>query len=168
MKKQKKSAPEKTKPAKKVKPLIIRKAVIEQAPKSEKKKSLRLSDSSLEELKELLVGMRQRLSSQVEALKGESLQRADEVNVEEDGTDAFDRQFALNLASTENDEIYEIDEALRRIEQKVFGLCEDCGCPIEIARLKALPFVKLCIKCKSSNEKGTPKFKPLPALEHPV
>ena len=75
--------------------------------------------------------MRNRLTGQIAALQGDSLQRQDAVNSEEDGTDAFERQFALNLASTENDVVFEIDEALQRLNQKSYGVCEQCGGGIE-------------------------------------
>lgn len=132
--------------------------------KKEVKKTpkLRLTPKTEEEYKKMLIAMRQRLTGQIAALQGDSLQRQDAVNSEEDGTDAFERQFALNLASTENDVVFEIDEALHRIELKTYGVCEQCGGGIEAARLKALPFVRMCIGCKTEIEKGTRRFRPNP------
>lgn len=127
-----------------------------------KTRKIRLTPKTEQEYKDMLVTMRQRLTGQIAALQGDSLQRQDAVNSEEDGTDAFDRQFALNLASTENDEVFEIDEALHRLDQKTYGVCEQCGEGIEAARLKALPFVRMCIGCKTEIEKGTRRFRPNP------
>jgi RNA polymerase-binding transcription factor DksA len=76
------------------------------------------------------------------------------------GTDNFDREFALNLVSSEQDALYEIDDALRRIEMGTYGVCENCNKAIEKARLAALPFAKLCIGCKSESEKGKSRFRP--------
>lgn len=132
-------------------------------PSTKRKASHKLSDKALSEVRQILLRTRRLLENQVQTLRGESLKRDDEVNIEEDGSDAFERQFALNVASSQSDRIFEIDEALERIEEKTYGICEQCEEPIELPRLKALPFVKLCIKCKAENEKGVLKYKPLPS-----
>ena len=106
------------------------------------------------EFRDMLLGMRERITGQIAALKGDSLQRFDAANTEEDGTDAFERQFALNLVSSEQDSLFEIDEALRRLEEGIYGVCLQCRKTIEPPRLKALPFVKMCVKCQSQNEKS--------------
>ncbi len=107
-----------------------------------------------------LLELRDRISGQISSLKRESLTRADEVNIEEDGTDAFDRQFALNLASSENEALVAIDGALERIAEGSFGKCQECGGGIESARLKAIPFVENCISCQSEVEKHRPGYRP--------
>src|SRR3989338_3849646 len=63
-------------------------------------------------------------------------------------TDNFDREFSLDLASTEQTILNRIDEALKKIDDGTYGICEDCGKPISLKRLKAVPYAKLCIKCK--------------------
>lgn len=125
----------------------------------------RISTGKMREFKELLLKLRERLSGQIKVLRGESLKRNHSVVSEEDGTDAFDRQFALDLASSERDSLLEIDEALRRIEQGDYGVCERCRKLIKKSRLKALPFVKLCIRCKSELESGGTRFRPASALK---
>jgi len=96
--------------------------------------------------------LRDELSRQIAYLRGASLTRDDEVNVAADGTDAFERQLALKLAANEGDAIFEIDEALQRIKEGVYAQCEDCGSIISSARLKALPFARRCMGCKSVSE----------------
>jgi RNA polymerase-binding transcription factor DksA len=76
------------------------------------------------------------------------------------GTDNFDREFALNLVSSEQDAIYEIDAALQRIQMGVYGACERCGGMITKQRLKVQPFAKMCIKCQSEAEKGRTHYRP--------
>ena len=147
----------KKKPAKKA---VVR-TVVEVAPaKVAKKPKIRLTPKRKKEYKSSLITMRQRLTGQIANLQGDSLQRQDGVNSEEDGTDAAERQFALNLASSENDIVFEIDEALQRLSLKTYGVCEQCSGGIEAARLNALPFVRMCIGCKTENEKGTRRFRP--------
>ena len=96
--------------------------------------------------------MSDQLKNQINALRHDSLKRADEVNYAEDGSDAFERQFALKIASAEQESVVQIDEALRRIQDWTYGVCEGCKGSIEYPRLKALPFVRLCIACQSEEE----------------
>jgi len=68
-------------------------------------------------------------------------------------TDTYDREFSLGLASNERQLLYEIDEALKKIEEGSFGICEGCRLPISITRLKAIPYTRLCLKCQEAKEK---------------
>lgn len=113
-----------------------------------------------EAYRQQLLELRERIYAQISSLKKDSLTRADEVNIEEDGTDAFDRQFALNLVSSENEALIAIDNALKRVEEGSYGKCQECGGGIEKARLKALPFVENCIACQSEMEKNRPGYRP--------
>src|SRR5215467_1353981 len=69
------------------------------------------------------------------------------------GSDAYDRDFALSLLSQEQDALYEIDEALKRIEMGTYGKCEMSGKPIPRARLEAIPFARFTVECQSQLEK---------------
>ena len=80
-------------------------------------------------------------------LSGYSLHMADA------GTDNFDREFALSLVSNEQEALYEIEEALKRLDQNTYGICGNCEKPILKARLEAVPFARLCVHCQSTVEK---------------
>ena len=69
------------------------------------------------------------------------------------GSDAYDRDFALSLLSQEQDSLYEIDEALKRLEQGAYGVCEISGKPIPHPRLQALPFTRYTVECQAELEK---------------
>jgi RNA polymerase-binding transcription factor DksA len=69
------------------------------------------------------------------------------------GSDAYDRDFALSLLSQEQDALYEIDQALKRIELGTYGICEMSGKPIMHARLEAIPFARFTVECQSQLEK---------------
>src|SRR5438093_3907164 len=69
------------------------------------------------------------------------------------GSDAYDRDFALSLLSQEQDALYEIDEALKRVEVGTYGKCEMSGKPIPHARLEAIPFARFTVQCQSQLEK---------------
>jgi DnaK suppressor protein len=69
------------------------------------------------------------------------------------GSDAYDRDFALSLLSQEQDALYEIDQALKRIELGTYGTCEMSGKQIPRARLEAIPFARFTVECQSQLEK---------------
>jgi len=69
------------------------------------------------------------------------------------GSDAYDRDFALSLLSQEQDALYEIDEALKRIDLGTYGVCEMCEKSIPHARLEAIPFARFTVDCQSKLEK---------------
>jgi len=68
-------------------------------------------------------------------------------------TDTYDREFSMGIASDERKVIYELDDALKKIEDGTFGVCEDCRSLITKNRLKAVPQARLCIKCQEKREK---------------
>lgn len=117
------------------------------------------SEKDLERFKSLLLDLRARLTGQVTALANESLTVADETP-SDDRTDDFDREFALNVAGSQQDALFEIDEALRRIVEGRYGICEISGKPIEKERLKALPYARYCVSVQAEMEKGRTRYRP--------
>lgn len=69
------------------------------------------------------------------------------------GTDTFDRDFALGMLSSEQDALYEIDEALNRIRDGTYGKCELTGKPIEPARLDAIPWTRFSAAAEKQLER---------------
>jgi len=69
------------------------------------------------------------------------------------GTDSFDRDFALSRISSEQDAVYEIDEALMRIRKGTYGICELTGKPIERHRLEAIPWTRFSADAETLLEK---------------
>jgi RNA polymerase-binding protein DksA len=68
-------------------------------------------------------------------------------------TDTYDREFSLELASNDREILYELDDALKKIEEGTFGICEECRALITKTRLKAVPSARLCVKCQKKKEK---------------
>ncbi len=68
------------------------------------------------------------------------------------GTDAMEREKAFLFASKSGRLLYHIDEALRRIRNNSYGICIECGKPIDAARLEAVPHARMCIACKEAEE----------------
>jgi DnaK suppressor protein len=69
------------------------------------------------------------------------------------GSDAYDRDFALSLLSQEQDALFEIDEALKRVAKGTYGVCEMSGKQIPKARLEARPFARFTVECQNEIEK---------------
>jgi len=70
------------------------------------------------------------------------------------GSDAYDKDFALSLLSQEQDALYEIEEALKRVDNGTYGICEMSGKPISHLRLEALPFARCTVECQAQLEKN--------------
>jgi len=68
------------------------------------------------------------------------------------GSDAYDRDFALSLLSKEQDALYEIEQALKRIEAGTYGVCEISGKAIPHPRLEAIPFARFTVECQAELE----------------
>ncbi|MFA5155884.1 MAG: TraR/DksA family transcriptional regulator [Candidatus Omnitrophota bacterium] len=68
-------------------------------------------------------------------------------------TDTYDREFSLSLASSGREMLYGLDDALKRIEEGAFGVCEECKVLIAKSRLKAVPWARYCVKCQQKKEK---------------
>jgi DnaK suppressor protein len=78
------------------------------------------------------------------------------------GSDAYDRDFALSVLAKEQDALYEIEQALRRIQLSSYGICEMSLRKIPQARLEAIPFARLTVECQAQWEKeyGNRRFRP--------
>jgi len=68
-------------------------------------------------------------------------------------TDTYDREFSLGLASNERKLLFELEDALKKIDEGTFGICETCKSLITKNRLKAVPYARLCMKCQEKKEK---------------
>ena len=107
-----------------------------------------------------LVSLRDQLIEQVSMLSGNSLDVSH--NAGEDmadiGSDNFSREMGLNVASEEGKKVSLIQDALKRLEKGHYGKCIDCKVPIEEGRLNAIPYAKLCVKCKSVREENEDEY----------
>jgi RNA polymerase-binding transcription factor DksA len=126
-------------------------------------KTLKLAKADALKYKKLLLDLRDHLIDGVNSLASENLKRSSRdvsgelsgysLHMADAGTDNFDREFALSLVSNEQEALYEIEEALKRLETGTYGLCEMCEKPIRRERLDAVPFARLCVACQSIAEK---------------
>lgn len=68
-------------------------------------------------------------------------------------TDTYDREFSLGIASNERELLYVLEDALKKIEDGTFGICDECDGVITKTRLKAIPYASFCVKCQAKKEK---------------
>src|SRR6476661_4414074 len=102
-----------------------------------------------------LLDLRERLMNQMSGLAKESAEEMSSysLHMADSGTDNFDRDFALSLLSSDQDAIYEIEEALKRIEKDTYGVCELTGKKIPQARLQAIPWTRFTVEAQAQLER---------------
>lgn len=102
-----------------------------------------------------LLELREQLMHQMNGLAKESAQELPgySLHMADSGTDNFDRDFALSLLSADQDSVYEIEEALKRIEKKTYGVCELTGKAIPKARLEAIPWTRFTVEAQAQLER---------------
>src|SRR3990172_1396965 len=105
--------------------------------------------------KQLLREMHGRVKGETEGVKDEGRDTYDLAS------DERDREINFILNDREREKLLAIDEALRRIKDKTYGLCESCEGEIHLGRLKVLPFTRLCVRCQEENERESKRQKNL-------
>ena len=116
----------------------------------------------LDRFKKKLMKEREKLLADVNHMREEELDKsqrnaAGELSgyanhMADGGTDTIERQVSLGLISNEESILLKIDEALKRMEDKTYGVCELCKEKISQERLKAVPYASYCIECRSQEE----------------
>lgn len=112
----------------------------------------------------LLLNLRDHVIDQISGLAGENLRHNPRetagdlsgysFHMADTGTDNFDREFALSLVSSEQEALYEIEGALKRIDLGTYGKCESCEKAVNRERLMAVPFARMCVRCQSEAERN--------------
>jgi len=72
---------------------------------------------------------------------------------EEEASESFELEKRLALEKQIREHLSEVEQALRKFEEGTYGSCDNCGQPIDPARLEALPQASLCLDCKAKNAK---------------
>ena len=114
--------------------------------------------------KERLLSLRSRLRGDVNAMADAALRKTRSeangdlssmpIHMADIGSDNYEQEFTLSLMQSDEDTLDYIESAIERIEDGVFGTCEECSGPISKARLNAIPYTPLCIKCAQKQEQG--------------
>jgi RNA polymerase-binding transcription factor len=67
---------------------------------------------------------------------------------------SYNRELMFSLSDSERQMLFQVEEALRRIDEGNYGHCANCGQPISLQRLEAVPWARFCINCQELAEKG--------------
>ncbi len=118
-----------------------------------------MNKRELKKFEKLLLAERERLGAGVKSLEREHLYQPigevhglDSTNFAEVGTDSFARETALAVAGTESERLFEIKEALKRIREGTYGICEGTGKPIPKKRLEVFPAARYCVEHQEALE----------------
>jgi DnaK suppressor protein len=113
-----------------------------------RKAFLKKARETLEEMRaQLLRNVKQEVQEGREQTKDEGMDTYDIAS------DARDREITLILNDREREKLQAIDEALGRVDDGTYGICESCEGEIAEARLQALPFTRVCVSCQAEREK---------------
>jgi DnaK suppressor protein len=124
--------------------------------KKQRREFLRQAAEMLQEMKRgVMKEMQGRVKEETEGVKDEGRDTYDLAS------DERDREINFILNDREREKLVAIDEALQRIADKTYGICESCEGEIQLGRLKVLPFTRLCVKCQEENEKESKRQKSL-------
>ena len=117
----------------------------------------------LKQYRQLLLKLKERIADDIKHISEDTLKKSQKdasgdmsgytLHMADVATDSYDREFSLELASNDRGAIIQINEALKRIDEGKFGICERCAKHIAKTRLKALPFASFCLKCQQAQEK---------------
>ena len=131
---------------------------------STRTKKRRLTAREIEAFKQMLLDKRRDIVGDVNEMEDEALKKSRldasgdlssmPIHMADIGTDNYEQEFALGLMDGERKLLKEIDDALQRIEQGTYGVCEATAKPIAKARLKAQPWAKYCVEYARMLEQG--------------
>ncbi len=120
-----------------------------------------LTKKDLKQYKEILLAKRQAVVGDANHLEDEAVRKSkdeaatmDISNFADLGTDNYEQEFDLSMLEHQGHTLRKIDEALERIENKTFGICDSCSKRIPKGRLSAMPHARFCIACLDEQEQG--------------
>jgi DnaK suppressor protein len=118
-----------------------------------------LAQSTLDRFRTRLDEERERLRKMLRDIEADreevrltetSSDRSPDPNTAEGGSLAFEMEKELSLWQNTKDILTNVEEAIERIDEGKYGLCDECGAAIPVARLDALPYTKLCVTCAAA------------------
>ncbi len=134
---------------------------------STRARTKRLTAAGIEHFKKMLLEKRREILRNVNEFEDEALKKSRldasgdlssmPIHMADIGTDNYEQEFALGLMGSERKLLKEIDDALERIEQGTYGICEGTGKPIPKTRLEAGPWARYCVEYARILEQGLVK-----------
>jgi DnaK suppressor protein len=126
--------------------------------KSQVDQKKELDRKTIAKFKKILLKEREQIVGEVKQIV-ESSKEMGQDGIQDIGDEAaniYNKQVLLSLNENERTRLQEVDEALDRIENGMYGICEECGGPISLKRLEVRPVAKYCVPCLTRLEKGKP------------
>ena len=120
-----------------------------------------LTKEQSKQLRQLLITEREKLAAEIKSIARDAATSprdasgdlsAYTVHMADMASDTYERELSMNIVSSEQELLYQIDDALKRLDDGSFGVCQTCNQPIAMSRLKAVPYASLCIECQRSKE----------------
>lgn len=109
----------------------------------------------LKKARETLEGMRSQLlrNARQDLSEGRDSSKDEGMDTYDLASESRDREINLILSDREREKVAAIEDALSRVEEGVYGVCDACESDIAEARLVALPFTRLCVNCQAERER---------------
>ena len=123
-----------------------------------------LTKEQLKLLRQLLITERAKLVDEIKSIARDASTSPREasgdlsaytVHMADMAADTYERELSMNIVSSEQEILYQIDDALKRLDDGSYGVCQQCNAPIVMSRLKAVPYASLCIGCQRTKEQKT-------------
>ena len=124
-------------------------------------KSLSLTKEQMKQFRQLLITERVKLADEIKSIAHDASTSprdasgdlsAYTIHMADMASDTYERELSMNIVTSEQELLYQIDDALKRLDDGTFGLCQQCNQPITMSRLKAVPYASLCITCQRAKE----------------
>ena len=128
-----------------------------------------MTKEQLKEFKRLLLQERTKFASEIKSIAQDASKSPREasgdlsaytMHMADMSADTYERELAMNLVSSEQEVLYQIEDALKRLEEGTYGICQQCAKPIRLSRLRAVPYTSLCISCQRTKEQKSRKSGP--------
>ena len=123
-----------------------------------------LSKDQLKQFRQLLITERAKLAGEIKSIVEDASKSPREasgdlsaytLHMADMAADTYERELSMSIVSSEQNILYQIDDALRRLDDGSFGICQQCNQAIAMSRLKAVPYASLCINCQRAKEHKT-------------
>lgn len=159
-----KKAKARLKPAKKSVPPVRQTLRSRDETESIKRQKTFLNQKELKEMKQLLLDLKTDLTGSIKDIQGETTKTLTDRtggtsthghdHPADLSSEVYEQDFAIDMVEKESGELADIMDALKKIEEEIFGYCEKCDGRISMERLKAMPHARLCIECKKQADEN--------------
>ncbi len=119
-------------------------------------RTTKMPKKEMEKYRRLLEQKKSSLSSDLAKTRNAEEETTEELtqDIADKAVSSYTREFLYSLSDTDRNTLVQIDDALVRIEDGIYGTCTNCAQPLNEKRLSAVPWARLCVDCQELSEKG--------------